>query len=73
MHYRAESRQPDDGAWTGARLSNEELDMAMAVTFDAEAREALRRGMDALAEAVRVTLGPAGHTVFWTASSGCRW
>ena len=54
-------------------MSNEELDMAMAVTFDAEAREALRRGMDALAEAVRVTLGPAGHTVFWTASSGCRW
>ena len=37
--------------------------MAKAVTFDVEAREALKRGMDVLADAVRVTLGPKGRNV----------
>ncbi|HYM50455.1 MAG TPA: chaperonin GroEL [Candidatus Limnocylindrales bacterium] len=36
---------------------------AKAVVFDAEARAALRRGMDTLADAVRVTLGPRGRSV----------
>jgi chaperonin GroEL (HSP60 family) len=31
--------------------------MAKVVVFDVEAREALQRGMDVLADAVRVTLG----------------
>lgn len=34
--------------------------MARAVLFDAEAREGLKRGMDTLANVVRVTLGPKG-------------
>ena len=37
--------------------------MAKTVTFDVEAREALKRGMDVLADAVRVTLGPKGRCV----------
>jgi chaperonin GroEL len=32
--------------------------MAKAVIFDVKARESLKRGMDVLADAVRVTLGP---------------
>ena len=37
--------------------------MAKSLLFDAEAREALRRGVDKLANAVTVTLGPRGRTV----------
>jgi len=37
--------------------------MAKQVVFDEEARHALKRGIDALAEAVRVTLGPKGRPV----------
>jgi chaperonin GroEL len=37
--------------------------MAKAVLFDVEAREALKRGMDVLANAVRITLGPKGRNV----------
>ena len=37
--------------------------MAKVVVFDVEAREALKRGMDVLADAVRVTLGPKGRNV----------
>ena len=37
--------------------------MAKQVTFDVEGREALKRGMDVLADAVRVTLGPKGRCV----------
>src|SRR5688572_22304866 len=37
--------------------------MARAVLFDAEARDALKRGMDTLADAVRFTLGPRGRNV----------
>ncbi|MFC2075982.1 chaperonin GroEL [candidate division KSB1 bacterium] len=36
---------------------------AKQLAFDAEAREALKRGVDKLAEAVRVTLGPKGRNV----------
>ncbi len=36
---------------------------AKQLIFDAEAREALKRGADALAEAVAVTLGPRGRNV----------
>ncbi len=37
--------------------------MAKQVEFDATAREHLRRGVDKLADAVRVTLGPRGRNV----------
>ena len=37
--------------------------MAKDILFDLEAREQLKRGVDALANAVRVTLGPKGRNV----------
>src|SRR5881409_2163503 len=36
---------------------------AKLITFDEEARRALERGMDQLANAVRITLGPKGRNV----------
>jgi len=37
--------------------------MAKQITFNLEARDALKRGVDALANAVKVTLGPKGRNV----------
>jgi len=37
--------------------------MAKDITFDVEARDKLKRGVDALADAVKVTLGPKGRNV----------
>jgi chaperonin GroEL len=37
--------------------------MAKQITFDAAARNGLRKGVDALANAVKVTLGPKGRNV----------
>ncbi len=37
--------------------------MAKEITFDIEARDGLKRGVDALANAVKVTLGPKGRNV----------
>lgn len=37
--------------------------MAKEILFDQEARDALKRGVDALADAVKVTLGPKGRNV----------
>ena len=37
--------------------------MAKLISFDEEARRALERGMNKLADAVRVTLGPKGRNV----------
>ena len=37
--------------------------MAKKISFDTEARDALKRGVDALANAVKVTLGPKGRNV----------
>ncbi|MCX6311042.1 MAG: chaperonin GroEL [Bacteroidetes bacterium] len=37
--------------------------MAKNISFDLEARDALKRGVDALANAVKVTLGPKGRNV----------
>jgi chaperonin GroEL len=39
------------------------MTMARAVRFDIDARERLKKGMDILADAVRVTLGPKGRNV----------
>src|ERR687891_77303 len=37
--------------------------MAKLITYDEDARAALKRGMDALADAVKTTLGPKGRNV----------
>src|SRR5439155_4838381 len=37
--------------------------MAKSVTFDVEARQALKKGIDIVASSVRITLGPKGRTV----------
>ncbi|MYE05943.1 MAG: chaperonin GroEL, partial [Chloroflexi bacterium] len=37
--------------------------MAKALLFDEDARQALRDGIDALADAVKITLGPKGRNV----------
>src|SRR5260221_4951346 len=37
--------------------------MAKAVAFDIEARQRLKRGIDVVAQAVRITLGPKGRNV----------
>ena len=37
--------------------------MAKDIKFDIEARDGLKRGVDALANAVKVTLGPKGRNV----------
>ena len=37
--------------------------MAKEIKFDEEARRSLERGVNALADAVRVTLGPKGRNV----------
>ena len=37
--------------------------MAKKITFDTDARDAMKRGVDALANAVKVTLGPKGRNV----------
>ena len=37
--------------------------MAKQLKFDSEARESLKKGLDTLADAVKVTLGPAGRNV----------
>jgi chaperonin GroEL (HSP60 family) len=43
--------------------------MAKAVMFDVEARQRLKKGMDVLADAVRVTLGPRDRNVVPTPES----
>src|SRR4030066_1084078 len=37
--------------------------MAKQIIFGEDARHALKKGIDVLADAVKVTLGPKGHTV----------
>ncbi|MFM7726964.1 MAG: TCP-1/cpn60 chaperonin family protein, partial [Flavobacteriales bacterium] len=37
--------------------------MAKEITFNVDAREKLKKGVDALANAVKVTLGPKGRNV----------
>jgi chaperonin GroEL len=44
--------------------------MAKDIKFDVEAREGLKRGVDALANAVKVTLGPKGRYVIISKSFG---
>ena len=44
--------------------------MAKEIKFDIEARESLKRGVDALANAVKVTLGPKGRNVILSKTYG---
>lgn len=44
--------------------------MAKEIKFDMEARDSLKRGVDALANAVKVTLGPKGRNVILSKSFG---
>ena len=44
--------------------------MAKDIKFDIEARDGLKRGVDALANAVKVTLGPKGRNVIISKSFG---
>ena len=44
--------------------------MAKKIEFDIEAREGIKRGVDALADAVKVTLGPKGRNVIIGKSFG---
>ncbi len=44
--------------------------MAKMIAFDQEARDALRRGVSKLAQAVKVTLGPRGRNVILQKSFG---
>ena len=44
--------------------------MAKELLFDEEARHALREGIDALADAVKITLGPKGRNVVLAKSFG---
>ncbi len=37
--------------------------MAKKIIFNEEARKALKKGVDTVAEAVRITLGPRGRNV----------
>ena len=44
--------------------------MAKQLKFDVQARESLKNGLDTLADAVKVTLGPAGRNVLLQKQSG---
>jgi chaperonin GroEL len=46
-----------------AATRNKEKNVAKQLQFDEEARRSLKRGVDALADAVKVTLGPKGRNV----------
>jgi len=51
--------------------------MAKEIIFDVEARDRLKKGVDALANAVKATLGPKGRNVvidkIWCSSGNQRW
>ena len=46
--------------------------MAKEIKFNTEAREELKKGVDALANAVKVTLGPKGRNVIIEKNFGCQ-
>ena len=46
--------------------------MAKEIKFDIKAREELKKGVDALADAVKVTLGPKGRNVIKIGRASCR-
>lgn len=46
--------------------------MAKQISFEEEARRALERGVNQLADSVKVTLGRVVVTSYWTSSSAGR-
>ena len=46
--------------------------MAKQILFNEEARRSLERGVNALADAVKVTLGPKAVTLYWKRNSAHR-
>ena len=46
--------------------------MAKTILFDSEAREKLKKGVDTMANAVKVTLGPKGRNVILDKKFGVR-
>ncbi len=44
--------------------------MSKRIVFGADAREKIRKGVDTLADAVKVTLGPCGRNVVFERSFG---
>ena len=46
--------------------------MAKQIIYGEEARKALQRGVDQLADTVKITLGPKGRTWCWARSSALR-
>jgi chaperonin GroEL len=52
------------------KFQNKIFIMAKDIKFDIDARDGLRRGVDALANAVKVTLGPKGRNVIISKSFG---
>lgn len=51
-------------------IRQKQKNMAKEIKFDIESRDALKRGVDALANAVKVTLGPKGRNVVIEKSFG---
>src|SRR5512144_1784097 len=51
------------GRFPSEYLDREDHRMAKIIAFDEEARRGLERGMNTLADAVKVTLGPKGRNV----------
>jgi len=47
--------------------------MAKQIKYDIEARDLLKKGVDALANAVKVTLGPKGRNVVIEKNSVLPW
>src|SRR5438309_6519377 len=56
--------------WNARRLNREASMVAKQVAFSGRARESMLRGVDILASAVRVTLGPKGRNVVLDKSFG---
>ena len=46
--------------------------MAKKIIYGEEARKAIERGVNQLADTVKITLGPKGATWCWTRSSALR-
>lgn len=46
--------------------------MAKQLIYGEDARKALQRGIDQLADTVKVTIGPKGATLYWIRSTAVR-
>src|SRR5881227_2759151 len=63
--------KPGDDNWNSKSNRTEQIEMAAKdVKFSTDARDRMLRGIDTLAHAVRVTLGPKGRNVLLDKSFG---